>query len=492
MITLRSTVVVSCAAACVLVSALTAQQSTDTAPRPPKAYDSPWPQSVTKDGIVYTVDRPSFTTLQGNQVQMEAPLQVTMSDGSMMSGRMTVNASLAPADQAGEVELNRMSIAGADLDGVDDTSSVVSAMGSLLQKAALTVSREVIVKDMDMDPVTTPGLRHEPPAIKVVKTPTVMLAIDGPPHSIALAQTGWRSVTNTPFIVLLDPASHWWLRLGASDWRSASTINGPWNPQPAPPQNVIAALGNPPQAPEGAQANAQAADQSRAATKAAAPTTPPAVFVATEPTVLISLNGEPKLAPLCDGVQAASNTDSVLLRTADPDRWWTLASGRWFAAQNLNGPWGYVAPPALPASFANLPATGQYGGALASVPNTTQAKEAVLANAEMRTVTIDRAQAKCDVKYQGQAQLAPIAGTALSYVTNSNQPVVKVDQAYYCCESAAWFTAPAPTGPWTLCDKVPEAVYSIPASCPIFACTFVEVLGSTDMTVSFGFTPGYV
>lgn len=459
------------------------------ATKAPRAYDSPWPQSATKDGIVYTVDKPSFTSVDGAQVKMTAPLQVTMDDGSMMSGSVEVSATIAPSDKDGDVELNRMVVVSASLDGADDTAKVQAALNTLLEKAALTVARATIVQDMDIEPVTTPGLSHAPPVIRVVEKPTVLLSIDGPPHSLPLGSTGWRYVTNTPFIVLLDPNSSWFLRLGQSDWRGARMINGPWQPVPAPPVEVVATLGTPPQLPPDVQRDQANAAKSQAATKAAVP---PDVLVATQPTVLISLNGPPQLAAVCDGVQGASNTNGVLLRTAAPDQWWTLASGRWFAAAALSGPWTYVAPGDLPKAFANLPATGQYTGALASVPNTTAAKEAVLANAEMRTVTIERAQATCGVTIQGQPNLAPIGGTALLFVTNASLPLVKSGQTYYCCDSAAWFSAPNVSGPWTLCDAVPDDVYKIPPSCPIFACTFVEVLGSTATSVSFGFTPGYM
>ncbi len=104
---IRFTIVASCAAALLAASALVAHQDSQSAPGAapgtppatapssppaPKAYDSPWPQTATKDGITYSVDRPSFVALEGNQVQMDAPLQVTMSDGSTMSGRMQVSA----------------------------------------------------------------------------------------------------------------------------------------------------------------------------------------------------------------------------------------------------------------------------------------------------------------------------------------------------------------------------------------------------------------
>lgn len=508
MLALRSCIVVACVCVVALTAGAQDPPAAPAAPPTPPAQDAPattpdtpakkpplppdavWPQTAVKDGLTYSVDKPTFNTLTANQVQMSAPLQVTMSDGTVMSGHIDVNATVAPADHAGQVELNRMIVADAVLSGVDDTSTVKAALGALLAQSAMTVERDELVAGLDITPVTTPGLKHTPPAIRIVYKPTVLLSVDGSPRTAPLGNTGWYRVTNTPFILLKDPGSNWYLRLGQSDWRGAGGLPGPWQSVQAPDATVMAALGSPPSLPPELQQ--QQDDANKARNTAAAQTAPPDVMVMTVPTVLISLNGPPKMAPVADGIQGVSNTDSILLRTQTPDRWWTLASGRWFNAQNLNGPWGYVAPADLPASFSQLPSTGQYAGALASVPNTTAAKAAVVAGAEMRTVTIDRAKAQCSVKFTGAPRFTAITGTQLSYASNSNQPVIKVGDAYYCCDAAAWFTSAQPAGPWTLCDNVPEAIYDIPPSCPIYSCTYVEVTGSTADSVSFGFTPGYI
>ncbi len=493
----RSTAIVSCVFALALSwlaigqdgAAPASPAGSPAAPAAP-AVDTAWPQTATKDGLTYSIDKPTFNSLTANQVQMTAPLQVTMSDGTVMSGHVDLNATVAPADHAGEVELNRMIVADAVLSGVDDTSTVKAALSALLAQAAMTVAREELVSELTMTPVSTPGLRHTPPAIRVVEQPTVLLTVDGMPRTAALGSTGWKRVTNTPFILLQDPAGNWYCRLGQNDWRGGGSMLGPWSAIAPPDQSVISALGSPPTLPPELQQQQEQADKSRAAI--AANTAPPDIMVSTIPTVLISLNGPPQLAPVAEGVQGASNTDSVLLRTQDPDRWWTLASGRWFAAQNLGGPWAYVAPTALPTSFASLPSTGQYAGALASVPATTASKSAILAGAEMRTVTLDRAKAQCSVKFTGQPRFVAIQGTQLSYAANSSQPVIQVGSAYYCCDAGAWFTSAQASGPWTLCDNVPQSIYDIPASCPVYSCTYVEVTGSTTDSVSFGFTPGYI
>jgi hypothetical protein len=80
----------------------------------------------------------------------------------------------------------------------------------------------------------------------------------------------------------------------------------------------------------------------------------------------------------------------------------------------------------------------------------------------------------------------------MKYATNASQPVIQLGDAFYCCDSAAWFKASAAKGPWTLCDSVPADIYTIPASCPVYPCTFVEVYGSAKDTVTIGFTSGYM
>ena len=36
-------------------------------------------------------------------------------------------------------------------------------------------------------------------------------------------------------------------------------------------------------------------------------------------------------------------------------------------------------------------------------------------------------------------------------------------QSFYCVRDGVWFVSASPNGPWVLCDKVPSAIYTIPA-----------------------------
>jgi hypothetical protein len=219
--------------------------------------------------------------------------------------------------------------------------------------------------------------------------------------------------------------------------------------------------------------------------------------VVTKPTVLVAIDGAPQLADVCPGVQSVKNTNSILL-TLDGASFYLLASGRWFRTSSLgSAPWTLVAPAEVPAQFAKLPKTKRYEAARCAVPGTTEANESVLAAREIRTVTLNRggAQPKFTVAGgmpQGDAAWKQVEGTAVKWLPGASQPLLMVEGAVYCCDSGAWFTAPAVTGPWTACDKVPAAIYAIPPSCPVYACTYVWVFGSTPDTVTYGFSAGYL
>jgi uncharacterized membrane protein YgcG len=62
---------------------------------------------------------------------------------------------------------------------------------------------------------------------------------------------------------------------------------------------------------------------------------------------------------------------------------------------------------------------------------------------------------------------------------------------YYCCNKAAWYEAGDPNGPWKVSTSVPQEIYTIPPSCPIYNVKYVNVYNSTPDVVNVGYTSGY-
>jgi hypothetical protein len=311
--------------------------------------------------------------------------------------------------------------------------------------------------------------------------------VEGEPRLAPIGTSGWMAVTNTPHILLKAPDGQWWTRV-AGKWDVSASLTQAFTPTgDMPAKDVMTALG---------KAQTLATDIARTP---ALVKSPKQLFampkVVTKPTVLVAIDGAPQLADVCPGVQSVKNTNSILL-TLDGASFYLLASGRWFRTTSLgSASWTLVAPAEVPAQFAKLPKTKRYEAARCAVPGTSEANESVLAAREIRTVTLNRggAQPKFTVAGgmpQGDAAWKQVEGTAVKWLPGASQPLLMVEGAVYCCDSGAWFTAPAVTGPWTACDKVPAAVYAIPPSCPVYACTYVWVFGSTPDTVTYGFSAG--
>jgi hypothetical protein len=205
--------------------------------------------------------------------------------------------------------------------------------------------------------------------------------------------------------------------------------------------------------------------------------------------------GQPDFVPIV-GTQllwASNTTSDVLIDTAN-NYYYALLAGRWFTSGNLNGPWTFVASNALPPDFARIPPHSLAGAVLPTVAGTPQAQEAVIANSIPQTATVPLKNGpKFTPNFDGPPQYAAIAGTPLSYVTNSSEPVIRVDaNTYYAVTAGVWFAATQLTGPWVVATSVPAVIYTIPPSSPISYVTYVRIYEATPQYVYVGYTPGYL
>ena len=131
---------------------------------------------------------------------------------------------------------------------------------------------------------------------------------------------------------------------------------------------------------------------------------------------------------------------------------------------------------------------------LPTVAGTPQAQEAVIENSIPQTATVPLKNGpKFTPSFDGPPQYAQIAGTPLSYVSNSSEPIIRVDaNTYYAVTAGVWFTATQLTGPWVVASTVPTVIYTIPPSSPIYYVTYVRIYEATPQYVYEGYTPGYL
>jgi hypothetical protein len=210
------------------------------------------------------------------------------------------------------------------------------------------------------------------------------------------------------------------------------------------------------------------------------------------PAILIGISGQPKFAPIPGTkLEYVTNTKAHVFRDTATQRIYALVAGRWFEAPGLRPMFELTPATKLPADFARIPADSPKGEAVAAAKPAAGGAVPAPPPAMPAIVAQPRKDARFDVVINGDPKLQPIQGTELNYVANASAPIIQVDiNNWYGEQSGVWFKAPDATGPWTVTDKVPPEIYSIPPNVPIYHAIHSRVFASTEDVVYYGYTPG--
>lgn len=334
------------------------------------------------------------------------------------------------------------------------------------------------------------GIKNDPPNILFSTTPSVLLPIDGTPNlRPVLNYSNLQRVINTRALILFDSATNNYSLTVLGKWLTSDSISGPWKPLPEPPAayslvkdslvlNKLVDVLNPNNGSQVAKLENDVL---------------PNIYVSTSPTELLQTTGEPEYASI-EGtkLQYVSNTGSDIFQDTDTHAFYVDITGRWFTAGSLEGPWSHVDGKSLPADFAKIPVNSKRANVLVSVPGTLQAKEALIANEIPQTAVISRNTANLNIEYDGDPQLRTIEGTGLRYVANSKIPVILADNGgYYAVDRGVWYQSVSLNGPWDASEAIPESIYTIPPSSPLYYVTFVRIYQATPTEIYCGYTPGY-
>jgi len=334
-------------------------------------------------------------------------------------------------------------------------------------------------------------VRNDPPQVIFATKPSMLVVIDGPPKFRDIGGTSLQKVLNSQAFILFDgkQAVHY---LNVMDgWLQAPALNGPWSYLSRIPDDMNEITKG---LQERQQRKTPAGSSPPSLKKASKEGKIPAIYVTSVPTELLVTDGLPQFEMISESkLEFVKNTTANIFRDPATLNYYILLAGRWFESKSLeNGPWKFVSGKELPDGFAKIPQNSSKAGILASVPGTTPAQEALIANSIPQTATIDRNEAHCEVKYDGTPDFKEIEGTALSYAVNTDTPVIRVDDhSFYAVQNAVWFVGSNPTGPWEVATSVPDAIYAIPTSSPVHYITYVKVYRSTPSVVYVGYTPGY-
>jgi hypothetical protein len=332
--------------------------------------------------------------------------------------------------------------------------------------------------------VKTVPLKNDPPFIFVSYTPAILLGVDGEPVLSDVPNTKLKFVVNTQWPLFFNKSDSQYYLLVNNAWLSAGDLHGPWSPVTKLPKEFK-------DMPE----SGPFADVRRAIPPPQLSNRIiPKVFYSTVPSEVILFDGRPTYRAI-PGTQLVYgyNTDSPIFVYSPTQTYYYLSAGRWFSASDLEGPWKFASPD-LPTDFAKIPLSSPASAILASVPGTTEAKDAVLIAQIPTTMVLNAttAAAQAKVSYTGSPQFVSIEGTSLQYATNTADKVIQVGDVYYLCLQGVWFLSSTPQGPWTTAGSVPQVIYTIPPSSPVYNVTYVTQVTTSTGYVQSSYTAGYL
>lgn len=448
-----------------------------------------WPRTIDDPRGTVTVYSPQLESIQGDRLTAVSAVSVKLKTSpEPVFGAVWFNCRVSTDRATQEVSFSDLKVPVAKFpDTPDDKvtilrqfleqnlpiSDIKMPMASLVAQVNLVAEKRQVSGKFE----------DKPPQIVFVMKPTALVFINGEPKMKKVEGSGLMRVVNTPYLIVFDSASSSYYLKGGDFWYSASDWKGPWNPDAKPPQDALKLASN----------DFLTTQTQKETPKGELGEPAPEIFVTTSSTELIETTGEPQFVPISGSkLTYVSNTERSWIYDTASQTNYVLLAGRWYAGPSTRGPWQYTPGRSLPEDFKKIPADSVAGAALANVPGTQEASNA-LANLQVpQTAAIDRREAKFTPTYDGAPQFKPIEGTNLSYAANSPQTIIKTPEGRtYANEDAVWYESTQPTAAFEVSTSVPQSIYSIPPSSPVYNATYSYVYDSTPDTVYVGYTPGY-
>jgi len=189
---------------------------------------------------------------------------------------------------------------------------------------------------------------------------------------------------------------------------------------------------------------------------------PPVIFVSNSPAIILQLEGEPGLTDAVPGgIKYVFNANWPVFFDPASSKYYLFDDSEWQTASQLTGPWTFTS--ALPMSLINLATDKNWAGLLKGAIPAQSWQTGALPVIFYSTTPAEI------ILFKGQPVMAPIAGTSLSYATNTNNAVFfsSVTNQYYYLAAGRWFSASGLNGPWVFATPdLPADFANIPPGSP--------------------------
>jgi len=445
-----------------------------------QAQEQGWPQElVGSDGSVVVIYQPQVEKFTGNRLEARAAVSVRLesADSVPAFGAIWIEAKLDTDRETRMAIIRDIDVSDVRFADADDEAR--KKLGDFIERRIEGVSLEISVDQLlaDLDAAESDfseaNLKHEPPVIMLSREPALLVSIDGEPVLQEIEDSDYERVVNSAFLIV-HAGRDYYLYVGSNVWYQANEVAGPWTVAESVPLDI------------GKLVETAADDGNDPG--------PMKIIVATEPTELLVVDGDPSWSPI-EGMDLLymDNTDSDVFLELSTQRYYVLLSGRWYRGEGMSGDltWVHVPNDELPMPFAEIPAESVNGAVLAQVAGTQEARDAVLDNTIPQTAAIDRDDTSFSVSYDGEPDFAPIEDIQVQYAQNTTAAVFKYGNLYYACDNGVWYVANSATGSWAVASEIPDAIYKIPASNPHHNVVYVKVYDVTPEVVYVGYTPSY-
>jgi len=451
------------------------------------AQSAGWPRQIVQKGSTLVYYQPQIDEWKNfKELNWRMAFSLTPAGAGQVVGVMELHGHTEVDNDNKTVLITSLEVVKTNFPSLDpDRTSKMDQLLRTFIPPVLSVSLHEVVAGVNK-PSAVAGvpLKNDPPKIVVSYSPAILLAVDGAPVLADIPKTGLQFVINTTWPLFFDKSKSSHLLLVGQQWMTAKDLEGPWSPTTNLPKDMTK-VGQDAHWPEVSKALASPAKPGGIL---------PKIFYSTSPAEIILFDGKPIYSKI-PGTKLlySTNTSSYLFLHTDANQYYFLAGGRWFRANALEGPWSFATMD-LPADFSAIPTTSPASIVLASVPGTEQAKDAVLLAQVPTVMTIDPATAAAKVKvaYSGEPHFEPISTTPLYYATNTADKVIRSGDVYYLCLQGVWFLSSTPQGPWTVASSVPQVIYTIPPSSPVYNVTYVTQTTASSGYVESSYTAGYV
>jgi hypothetical protein len=209
---------------------------------------------------------------------------------------------------------------------------------------------------------------------------------------------------------------------------------------------------------------------------------PPKIIYSASPAVLALIDGKPVLGPEQDHLQKVINTRALIVYDAAKYSYYLALMDGWMEAPTLEGPYT-VARRAPISGLKKIEEAAQKSDSNQPLGNPQQSLDEAYGEDEVPTVYVSTTPAELLIT-QGQAQLTPILGTSLLYVSNTGNDIFmdSSNNNYYVLLAGRWFSgASLQNGSWSYVagTSLPPDFAKIPASSPK-ASVLVSVPGTVQ------------